>query len=66
MIDRNRWDDAGIKNAFKFLAESVGEIGWSVPPSAWTSEQVEAVCEAIITGWQEGYEQARQSGEAPF
>lgn len=35
------------------LSEILAEIGWNVPPSQWTEQQVMTVIEVVVTHWQE-------------
>ena len=57
MIDPDEIERRRLASAKRDMAEVLAEIGFDVPPAAWTPEQAERVAVAAVDGW---------LNEAPF
>lgn len=63
--DRER---AALRNAMKFMADLMGEIGWNKRLNELTAEEAAALAEAAVDGFQESTfaSAPRPDPEVPF
>lgn len=53
MIDPDEREQAALRNALKFMAELMAEIGWERRLNELTAEQAAGLAEAAVDGFQE-------------
>lgn len=65
MIDPNPAEQNALQAALGSVAQIISEIGWDVPPSAWTPEQALTVATAAVDGYQRRWQRITPD-EVPF
>ena len=66
MIGMTENEMIAVQDGVAKMAEVIAEIGFQVPPSAWTHEQVTAVAQAAIGGFIHNANRLKLDDEVPF
>ena len=66
MVGMTRNEMVAVQAGVAKMAEVIAEIGFEVPPSAWTHEQVTAIAQAAIGGFMDDINRLKLDDEVPF
>ena len=66
MIDKTGMEKQAIRDARRFLAEALGELGLMAPFHDRSPAEIDRLIEACIDGFQDSMQRQSMRGEAPF